>query len=75
VANRAGGGGEGAFYSPQKESTRWDVRDPDMSGIGGRTCPEPVSGTRPRCLGLTRVKAKVHDMSGTGTRYVQKVLL
>jgi hypothetical protein len=25
---------ESHFYSPQKESTRWGARDPDMSGSG-----------------------------------------
>jgi hypothetical protein len=28
-----------------------------------------------RCLALTRVRAEEPDMSGTGTGYVQKVLL
>jgi hypothetical protein len=41
-------GGVGTFYSPQKESTHWSVRDPDMSGIRGRTCSTSVSVTRPR---------------------------
>jgi hypothetical protein len=70
----------GAFYSPQKESTRWGVRDPDMSELEARHVWQPslesALGTgHVQCLPLTRVKAEEPGMSGTKTKYVQKVLL
>jgi hypothetical protein len=67
----------GSFYSPQKESFRWGVRDLDMSGMGvghvRKGLLESGLGTgQVRCLGLIQVNSRRSDMSGPGTRYVQK---
>jgi hypothetical protein len=70
----------GDFYSPRRNlpvevsetqtclvSKARYVRQPSL---------EPGLGTgHVRCLALTRVRAEEPDMSGTGTGYVQKVLL
>jgi hypothetical protein len=70
VANRAERAW-GSFYSPQKESSYWGVRDPDMPGLG----PEHVCkglletdiGTGyVLCLALSQDKAKE---PGTRSRY------
>jgi hypothetical protein len=75
VANRVKGV-ETSFYRPRRESTRWGVRDPDMSsqeiGYVQETLLEPSLGTRHvRCRDLTWVKAESPDMSSLGTGYVQ----
>jgi hypothetical protein len=69
-----------SFYSPQKESFRWGVRDLDISGLGAghihKCLLEPGLGTgHVQCLGLTQVNSRRPDMSSPGTEYVQKWLL
>jgi hypothetical protein len=61
----------GAFYKPQREFARWDVRDPDMSGMGARHVRQPslesdIFGTE----ALTRDKVERPDMSGLGAGHV-----
>jgi hypothetical protein len=79
VAKRAKGAWA-SFYSPQKESFRWGVRDLDMSGQGTEyvweRLLEPGLGTEHvRCRDLTQVKTRRLDMSSPGSGYVQKMLL
>jgi hypothetical protein len=67
----------GAFYSPQKESARSGVRDPNMSRLEAghihQSSLEPGLGTRHvRCRGLTRVKAEEPDMSDPRIEYVRE---
>jgi hypothetical protein len=68
----------GAFYSPLplRESTRWGVRDPDMSGSGVRhvrqTSLEPCQGTRQvRLQALTRDKDERANIYGSGARHIR----
>jgi hypothetical protein len=63
-----------SFYSPQKESAHWDIKDPDMSvqetGYVREMLLEPGFGTgQVRCWDLTQVKAERLDMSSLGTEF------
>jgi hypothetical protein len=69
-----------SFYSPQKKSFYWGVRDPNMSDQKTRYVQErllePGLGTgQVRCRDLTQVKTRRSDMSCPGTRYVRRTLL
>jgi hypothetical protein len=79
VANRVKGAWA-SFYSPQKESFCWGVRDPVMSSQGSRYVQKVLlelgRGTEHvRCRDLTRVKTRRADMSCPGTRYVLEMVL
>jgi hypothetical protein len=79
VAKRAKGAWT-SFYSPQKESSHWGVRDPNMSGLEARhvcqTSLEPGLATgHVQCWDLAWVISERLDMSGLGGRYVRRTLL
>jgi hypothetical protein len=69
-----------SFYSSQKESSRWGVRDPDMSDQGTgyvreRLLEPDLSTKHVRCRDLTRVKTRRPDMSGPWIGCVRETLL
>jgi hypothetical protein len=78
------------FYSSQKESIHWGVRDLDMSNketryvqkmllepdLSTKMLLEPgLSTGHVQCWDLARVRAEGPDMSGLGVRYVRKLPL
>jgi hypothetical protein len=65
----------GAFYKPQREFARWDVRDPDMSGMGAGHVRQPslefgLGIGHLWYRALTRDKIERPDMSGLGAGHV-----
>jgi hypothetical protein len=63
----------GAFYSPLRESSRWSVRNPDMSG---QPLWNPAWGPDMSGLGLSHWENLVRsDMSGLGAGHVRPTSL
>jgi hypothetical protein len=68
VSGQMGCGGVGAFYSPPRETARWGVRDPDISGLGPDMSGTPLWNPTweldmSSSEALTRDKAESPDMS------------
>jgi hypothetical protein len=80
LIGQSGWGRGGAFIAPRRNLPVGvsEKRICPVSGDGHVWNPSLERGLsigHVRCLGLTRVRAEELDMSGTGTRYVQKCLL